>query len=131
MTDGYPLIPSMEKQVLFRRLCKRNAIRKQIGIRPMDVSAVFKRHIKFMTEQRYTALLEPYLATAFRSVEWPTGFTPRLLLAVKLHKQAVAQLQSDQGVVDPRTKKSNILAMIDKFVPSQSNITYIGNHTPD
>lgn len=82
-----------------------------------------------MTEtHRYNQLLEPILVEKFGAVDWPTGFTPRLLLAVKLHKCAVAQLQRDHGIADPRTVNPDILAMIDKFAPSPDNVTSIGNH---
>ena len=122
------LVSSMEKQVLWRKLRHKNAIRRELGIRQFHVPTVFKRKLRLTETHRYIQLLEPYLTAAFEAAEWPVGFTPRLLLAVKLHKSAVAQLQRDHGIADPRTKNPDILAMIDKFAPSPDNVTIIGNH---
>lgn len=112
------LVSSMEKQVLFKRLCHRNAIRRQIGIRPMDVPTVFKRKLRMMTEQRYNDLLRPHLAMAFGSVEWPKGATARLLLAVKLHKASIDHLYREQSIADPRQKKPDMIKLMDEFIPT-------------
>ena len=74
-----------------------------------------------MNEQRYLELLEPYLKTTFGSVEWPKGFSARILFAVKLHKQAIQQMQDDHGVADPRTKNPDIMQIIEKFAPDPEN----------
>lgn len=112
------LVNSHQKQAVFERLCQRNAIRRQIGVRPMDVPSVFKRKIRLMTEQRYLELLEPYLVAAFGSVDWPEGFTPRILLATKLHKQAMEDVRRDHDVADPRTKNPDIMKIIETFAPA-------------
>lgn len=70
-----------------------------------------------MTEGHYMKLLEPILAVKFGAVEWPTGFTARLMLAVKLHKQAVQQVYNDHGVDDPRTTNPDMLKIIDRLAP--------------
>ena len=98
------LISSLDRQAIFERLLRRNSIRRQIGNRLIDVPRAYQRKINQLNEQRCTDLLEPYLAITFGQVDWPSKFTPRLLLAVKLHKQAVAQVHRDHGIADPRTK---------------------------
>lgn len=108
------LITSAEMQALYERLCHRNFIRRELGVRLMDITTVFRRKVALMTEDRYNQLLEPILVEMFGEAEWPNGFTPRLLLAVRLHKLAVDQLQAETGIADPRTKKPDILALIDK-----------------
>lgn len=115
------LVSSMEKQVLFKRLCQRNAIRREIGIRPIDIPAAYRRKIRLMNEQRYLELLEPHLKTTFGSVEWPIGYSARILFAVKLYNQAVQQVQDDHGVADPRTKNPDIMKIIEKFAPDPEN----------
>jgi hypothetical protein len=119
------LVSSMEKQVLFKRLCQRNAIRREIGIRPMDVPTIFKRKVKLMTDQRYADLLEPYLVAKFDAADWPVKFTARLLLAVKLHKAAVDQLYQEHGIADPRTTNPDIISMIGRLAPSAVVEAYI------
>ncbi|MEP3895663.1 MAG: hypothetical protein ABJN52_16915 [Litorimonas sp.] len=74
-----------------------------------------------MNEQRYLELLEPYLKTTFGSVEWPIGYSARILFATKLHKQAIQQVQDDYGVADPRIKNPDIMKIIDKFAPDPKN----------
>lgn len=63
-------------------------------------------------------LLEPHVATAFGSVEWPKGFTPRILLATKLHKQAIEKVHHEHGIADPRSKNPGILKIIEVFAPN-------------
>ncbi|MEP4856332.1 MAG: hypothetical protein ABJV60_04675, partial [Lentilitoribacter sp.] len=72
-------------------------------------------------EKRYEELLEPYLKTTFGSVEWPIGFSARILLVTKLHKQAIQQVQVDHGVADPRVKNPDIMKIIEKFAPDPEN----------
>ncbi len=85
-----------------------------------------------MTEEhRYNILLEPYLAATFEAADWPVGFTPRLLLAVKLHRQAVDQVYREHGVADPRAKNPDMLKIIDAFAPEpESNVTSFGSYEP-
>ena len=75
--------------------------------------------------QEYEALLEPYLADAFAAADWPIGFTPRLLLAVKLHRGAVRLLNAELGISDPRTKNPDMVRMMDRYAPSAEVTSYI------
>ncbi len=119
----------MEKQVLFRRLRHRNAIRRELGIRQFHVPTVFKRKLRLTEEHRYNQLLEPYLVAAFQTADWPVGFTPRLLLAVRLHRKAVDQLNREHGISDPRTKNPDMLKIVEAFAPEpESNVTSFGSH---
>ncbi len=121
----------MEKQVLFRRLRQRNAIRRELGIRQFHVPTVFKRKLRLTEEHRYNQLLEPYLVAAFEAADWPMGFTPRLLLAVRLHRKAVDQVNREHGIPDPRTKSPDMLKIIEAFAPQpESNVTSFGSHEP-
>ena len=75
--------------------------------------------------REYEILLEPYLASAFAAADWPCGFTPRLLLAVKLHKGAVQLLNAELGISDPRTKNPNMVKMMDRHAPCAEVTNYI------
>ena len=119
------LVTSMEKQVLFKRLCQRNAIRREIGIQPMDIPIVFQRRLRMMTQHRYIELLEPYLVAAFGSVEWPVEPTLRLRLAVKQHQLAIDILFRDIGVADPREKHADVTVMIERLVPTSTTDTVV------
>jgi hypothetical protein len=116
-----------QKRAVFERLLARNEIRREMGMRPLNILEAYQRKVAAMKTQEYEARLEPYLIAVFASVDWPEGFTPRLLLSVKLHKKAIAQLYRDHGVVDPRTKTPDIIAIIDKFAPSPDNDIGFGN----
>lgn len=111
------LVTSAQRQVVLEQLFHRSAIRRELGGRLMDIPTVYRRKVRLMTEDRYVQLLEPILIEKFGAVEWPTGFTPRLLLAVRLHKDAVAELQSVHGIADPRTKNPEMLKIIERLVP--------------
>lgn len=74
-----------------------------------------------MDEAQYLVMLDPYLKAAFKSADWPDGFTSRLLLGVRLHKQAIAHLQRDHGISDPRTKNPNMLRLIERYAPDPEN----------
>jgi hypothetical protein len=123
------LVSSMEMQVLFRKLRHKNSIRRELGIRQFHVPTVFKRKLRMTTEFRYNELLEPYLADVFGAVSWPIGFTPRLLLAVQLHDQATRLLRCESGIADPRTKKPDMLKIMETFAPDpDNNVTNFANH---
>ena len=106
-----------QKRAVFERLLHRNAIRREMGMRPINIPEAYRRKVTAMKTQEYERLLEPYLVAAFASVDWPAGFTPRLLLSVKLHKKAIAQLYRDHGVADPRTKNPDMVKIMDRFIP--------------
>jgi hypothetical protein len=74
-----------------------------------------------MEEARYLEMLDPYLTAAFGSADWPTGFTPRLLLAVQLHNGAVSLLHEELGITDPRTKMPKMLEVIGQYAPDPEN----------
>lgn len=113
-------VSSMEKQVLFRKLRHKNAIRRELGIRQFHVPTVFRRKLRLTEVHRYNQLLEPYLVAAFDAANWPAQFTPRLLLAVKLHRAAVDQLYREQGIADPRVKNPDMLKLMERLVPTGS-----------
>jgi len=115
------LVSSIAKQMLFEKLCHRNFIRREIGGRPIDIPTAYARKVMLMTEGRYLELLDPYLIAAFGSVDWPSGFTPRLLLAVRLHKGATDQLRRDHGISDPRTKNPDMLKIIERYASHPEN----------
>ena len=117
-TTGFDLLVSgQDKQALFEMLCHKNSIRRELGGHLMDIPTVYNRKVKLMTEDRYLEMLEPILIEKFGAVEWLTGFTPRLLLAVRLHKDAVAELQRVHGIADPRTNNPDMLRLIERLVP--------------
>ena len=94
-------------------------VRKELGIRAFNLPELYKRKVRLTVEQRYEELLEPYLVTAFNEADWPVKFTPRLLLAVKLHKSAVDKLRQEHGIVDPRTTNPDIIAIMGRLASSE------------
>jgi hypothetical protein len=110
------LVTTAQRQVVLERLFHRNCIRQKLGGRPMDIPTSYKRKVRLMTEDHYMQLLEPLLVEKFAAVDWPTGFTPRLLLAVRLHRDAVAELERVRGISDPRTTNPDMLKIIERLV---------------
>ena len=107
-----------QKRAVYERLLHRNAIRREMGMRPINIPEAYRRKVAAMKTQEYEKLLEPYLVAAFASVDWPAGFTPRLLLSVKLHKKAIAQLYREHDVADPCTKNPDMVKIMDRFIPN-------------
>ncbi|SPH20647.1 hypothetical protein ASD8599_01386 [Ascidiaceihabitans donghaensis] len=113
------LVSGQDKQALFEMLCHKNSIRRRLGGRQIDIPTVYRRKVKLMTEDRFMQLLEPILVEKFGAVDWPTGFTPRLLLAVRLHKDAIAEIQENHGIADPRTQNPDMLQIIERLAPKE------------
>ena len=119
------VISSQERQAILERLFHRNFIRREIGTRPLNIPEAYNRKLMMLMTQEYEALLEPYLADAFAAADWPSGFTPRLLLAVKLHRCAVRLLNAELGITDPRIKNPDMVKMMDRHAPCAEVTNYI------
>lgn len=117
LTETTLVVSTQARQAIFERLLHRNAIRREIGMRPIDIPEAYRRKIAIAVTAEYQALLEPYLVAAFASVDWPDGFTPRQLQTVKLHRKAVDDMYFDKGITDPRTKNPDMVKMMDRFIP--------------
>lgn len=112
------LVTSEDRQAILERLYQRQAIRREVGVVPIDIPKMYHRKVHVMEITEYEELLEPYLIKAFADIAWPDSLTGRILIAVRLHKRCVDQLHIDHGVVDPRDRGPEIIAMINRLVPS-------------
>ena len=75
----------------------------------------------------YEDLLETYLVKAFADIAWPDSLTGRILIAVRLHKRSVDQIEIEHGVVDPRNKRPDIIAIINRLVPGTDQALSVDN----
>jgi len=75
----------------------------------------------------YEDLLEPYLVKAFADIAWPDSFTGRILIAVRLHKRCVDQLEIDHAVVDPRDHQPDMVVIINRLVPHSDQAWSVEN----
>ncbi|WP_168769027.1 hypothetical protein [Yoonia maricola] len=99
------------------RLFRRCLIRRELGIRPLDIPDVYRRQIQVVATTRYNELLEPYLMTAFGSARWPDNVTLRRALASKLHSDAEAALHRDTGVAASVMRRPDIVKVIERLRP--------------
>lgn len=111
------LVSGDQRQQVYERLLHRNHIRHQIGVKPIDIRRMYYRKVHTMKVEEYESLLEPYLVEAFADVAWPHSLTGRILIAVRLHKRCVDQIEIDHGVADPRNRRPDIVAIINRLVP--------------
>ena len=118
MTGSDLLVTSEDRQAILERLYQRQAIRREVGVKPNDIAAMYRRKVHAIEIVEYEDLLEPYLVKAFADIAWPNSFTGRILIAVRLHKQCVDQVHMDHGVADPRDRRPDIVAMINRLVSS-------------
>lgn len=88
-------------------------------MQPLNIPEEYRRRLQTLTIQNYEAHLEPYLTKAFAAIDWPEGFTPRLLLAVQLHRKAVQDLSRDHDISDPRKKNPDMVKIMDRFIPDR------------
>ena len=112
------LVSGDQRQQVYERLLHRNHIRSQMAVKPIDIPKMYHRKVRTMEIAEYEDLLESYLVKAFADIAWPDSLTGRILIAVRLYKRCVDQLHIDHGVVDPRDKRPDIVAIIDRLVPS-------------
>lgn len=116
MVDGYSaLISSSEKQAILERLYARQAIRREIGVKPIHIREVYHRKVQKMTEDRFDALMEPYIDAVFSQINWPDSFTGRLLLAVKKYRECSTQCEIDTGHANPHTHPPDMLKFIERY----------------
>lgn len=106
-----------QRQQVYERLLHRNHIRSQMGVKSINIPSMYRRKVHAMKVTEYEDLLEPYLIEAFADIAWPNSFTGQILIAVRLHKRCVDQIEIDHGVVDPRNRRPDIVAIINRLVP--------------
>lgn len=121
------LVTGDQRQQVYERLLHRNHIRSQMGVNLIDIPRMYHRKVRLMEIAEYEELLEPYLIQAFADIAWPDSFTGRILIAVRLHKRCVDQVEINHGVVDPRNRRPDITALINRLVPGADQACSIEN----
>ena len=110
------LITSTDRQTILERLFQRQAIRREVGVRPINIPMIYERKKRMIAEDRYDAIMQPYVNVAFSNVDWPDSFSGRILLGVKTYHQCAAQCERDTGHVNPRVGTPDILKLIQQYV---------------
>ena len=110
-----PLMTSDDKQKILERLFARQAIRREVGVRPIRIKEVYRMKVQKITEDRYDALMEPYVDEAFSAIDWPSSLTARILMATKIYNACAKQLEADTGYANPRRVGPNIIKLIDRY----------------
>ncbi len=110
------LIGPDDKKAIYERLLIRNSIRREIGVRPINIPEMYRRKIKMMAEKKYDELIQPLVDAAFSKIEWPNSFTGRLLLATKTYRQCAARLEAETGCSNPRRVGPDMLDLIHQYV---------------
>lgn len=111
------LVDASERQVILERLYVRNDIRRQIGVRPIQIAKAYRMQVKRQAIETYEAMLEPYLQDLFGAADWHAGLEARLRLATKLHRRAANRLFHDRGINDPRRGMPDVLAVLYRLRP--------------
>lgn len=110
------LITSADRQAILERLYQRQSIRREIGVRPLNIPVIYERKKRMIAEARYDEIMQPYVDAAFSSLDWPPSFSGRLLLGVKTYHQCVAKCERDTGHANPRDGVPDILKLIHQYV---------------
>ena len=116
-TIGFDLLStSSDRQAILERLYQRQAIRREIGVRPLNIPALYERKKRMIAEARYDEIMKPYVDAAFRKIDWPDSPTGRILLAVKTYCACAAQCERETGYANPRHSTPDIFKLMDQFV---------------
>ncbi len=110
------LVGTSQKQAIFERLLVRNAIRREIGVRPINIPVIYKRKKRMIAEARYDEIMQPYVDAAFSGLDWPESLSARLLLGVKTYRKCAVQCERDTGHANPRDGVPDILKLIHQYV---------------
>ena len=110
------LITSTDRQAILERLYQRQAIRRQIGVRPINIPVIYERKKRMIAEARYDEIMQPYVDAAFSGLDWPDSFSGRLLLGVKTYHQCVAQCERETGHANPRDGAPDMFKLIHQYV---------------
>lgn len=117
LTTGFnPLVTSEDCQAILERLYQRQALRREIGVRPIEIPVIYERKKRMIAEDRYDEIMQPYVDAAFSGLDWPDSFSGRLLLGVKTYRQCVARCEQDTGHANPRDGVPDILKLIHQRV---------------
>lgn len=83
-----------EKQAIYQRLLKRNLIRRETGLPPIDIKARYAQQVQKLEDQRYHAAIEPYLAAAYDLYPGDVGIGNRL----KQHVDIINHVEDLAGI---------------------------------
>ena len=110
------LVTPADRQAILERLYQRQAIRREIGVRPINIPVIYERKKRMIAEARYDEIMQPYVDAAFSGLDWPESFSGRLLLGVKTYRQCAVQCEQDTGHANPREGVPDILKLIHQYV---------------
>ncbi|MCG7492950.1 hypothetical protein [Thalassobius sp. Cn5-15] len=125
------LVPSSSRQAILERLFERAHIRRQMGMRPLDIQFSYWKRVQRMEVQEFERLLAPLLQDALETIEWPDERGARLFLVKQLHDQAAVRLKQSYGLHDPRSKPPDFEHMLCGLAPGKviCMAEYKGRHT--
>ena len=116
LTTGFDLlINSKDRQTILERLYQRQAIRREIGVRPINIPVIYERKKRMIAEARYDEIIQPYVDAAFSGLDWPDSFSGRLLLATKTYRKCIRRLEADTGHTNPRRIGPDMLKLIHNY----------------
>ena len=116
-TIGFDLLStSSDRKAILERLYQRQAIRREIGVRPLNIPVLYERKKRMIAEARYDEIMKPYVDAAFRKIDWPDSPTGRILLAVKTYRACAAQCERETGYANPRDGVPDIFKLIDQYL---------------
>jgi hypothetical protein len=123
------LITVDQKKAIFERLLHRNAIRAELGIRPMNIPDAYKRQTRFVVEKRYDEIMAPLVDAVFSVIDWPPGMDARRCVAMQSYQQCIDRCEAQTGYSNPCTGAPDLKALITRYADKTlktSNILSFG-----
>jgi hypothetical protein len=100
-----------ERQFIYERLLRRNLIRHETGLPPLDVQALYHRRVKKLEDQRFRAAIDPYLEEAYRLFPADPGITARL----KQWTQVLDYCQHKVGIPKEQRRRASFPEFMEMY----------------
>lgn len=100
-----------ERQLIYERLLRHNLIRRETGLKPLDVRALYHRRVKKLEDQRFRTAIDPYLEEAYLLFPGKPGLTGRL----KQWAQVLDFCQSKAGIPEIQKRRVSFPEFLEMY----------------
>lgn len=100
-----------ERKFIYERLLRRNHIRRETGLKPLDVQALYRRRVKKLEDQRFRAAIDPYLEEAYLLFPGKPGLNGRL----KQWAQILDFCQRQAGIPEEQRKRVSFPEFLEMY----------------
>ncbi len=104
-------VTDAERQTIYERLVKRGHIRRQKGMPPLDVPALYRKMVQQLADRKYDDAIAPFLKHAYHQYPGEPGLPGRL----KQHSSVVALAEKLAGISEQDARPVNFMQFLDLY----------------